>query len=172
VTDRMPEGAGYLLDEYDGPKFWERVNLHGGMSYLDDPLSLLTSDDGECWVWTGKAGHGNNPERRYGRWKRFGIEEPVHRLGLREFGVQIPAGYEVDHLCRNTLCVRHNHLEAVTHEENMARGVRARATQCKQGHEYSVENTRYAIKDGRRIRICRACLSAQRHEQYLHRKAS
>jgi len=33
----------------------------------------------------------------------------------------IPEGLELDHLCRQTLCIRPEHLEAVTHQENMRR---------------------------------------------------
>lgn len=37
----------------------------------------------------------------------------------------LPPGLELDHLCRNKSCVRPDHLEAVTHRENMRRAYAA-----------------------------------------------
>lgn len=34
----------------------------------------------------------------------------------------IPEGFELDHLCRNRSCVNVNHMEIVTHFENLRRG--------------------------------------------------
>jgi hypothetical protein len=38
----------------------------------------------------------------------------------------IPADLEIDHLCRTRHCANPRHMEAVTHLENMRRGVAAR----------------------------------------------
>lgn len=39
---------------------------------------------------------------------------------------KIPEGFELDHLCRTRSCVRPDHLEPVTHAENMRRGCRSK----------------------------------------------
>lgn len=77
-----------------------------------------------CWNWNRrvcKAG--------YGMANRRGTGNPpimAHRL-LYEIHVgMIPEGLEIDHLCRNRRCVNPAHLEPVTREENIRRGVEAR----------------------------------------------
>lgn len=57
----------------------------------------------------------------------------------RNFG-KIPLGFDLDHKCRNRGCVNLNHLELVTHKENVLRGIgptaiNAKKTHCKNGHE-------------------------------------
>jgi hypothetical protein len=78
----------------------------------------------------------------------------AHRVAYEHWCAPIGSGREIDHLCRNRACVNPNHLEAVSHRENVRRGLRgALTTHCAQGHEYTPENTaRY-----RGHRACRAC---------------
>lgn len=73
-----------------------------------------------CWLWTGavrKAGYGSFAVKRNGRW----TYTTSHRWAFEDRGGAIPDGYEVDHLCRRTSCVRPDHLEAVTGAENKRR---------------------------------------------------
>lgn len=157
MVNAIPTDAGQYLDEYDGPRFWEHVNLHGGTDYLDDPLARLDASAGECWTWSGWAA--GNGAHLYGRLNIFGTSVQAHNLGYREFGGSIPEGMVLDHLCRNTLCVRHNHLEPVTGIENVDRGLRGRPANptCKRGHPYDEANTRWGTRKGKPVRICRAC---------------
>jgi hypothetical protein len=55
----------------------------------------------------------------------------AHRYVYETHKEAIPNGLELDHLCRNTLCVNPNHLEPVTHAENCRRGKRAKLTHRK-----------------------------------------
>ena len=82
----------------------------------------------------------------------------VHRLAFEAWAGLIPDGMVIDHLCRERACCNPEHLEVVTNWENTLRGdnfmaSRARATHCKSGHEFTVENTR----ERGRLRQCREC---------------
>lgn len=87
----------------------------------------------------------------------------------------IPQGYEVDHLCNVPLCVRPEHLEAVTPAENIARSWqrtpdRPRPDHCPQGHDYTPENTLIRSDGYRACRICRQAKdqrAKQRKKQVL-----
>ena len=85
-----------------------------------------------CWIWSGTiAGNGYGimrmPERK---------TMVAHRFVFLSVGRVIPVGMELDHLCRNRRCVNPDHLEPVTHSENMLRAFAAagRASICKYGH--------------------------------------
>jgi len=112
----------------------------------------------ECLHWTGSI----SPEG-YGRINRL----YVHRVVYEECFGPIPAGKQIDHLCRVRDCFNPAHLEAVTHRENILRGVSASArnaqkTHCVHGHELSVENTYLRKdKDGRGCLRCRRRQSAE-----------
>lgn len=70
-----------------------------------------------CWLWLLSVGsHG------YGQSGRT----TAHRVSHEAFRGPIPEGYEVDHLCRNKLCVNPDHLEAVPPVENQRRMADAR----------------------------------------------
>ncbi|MBC7594517.1 MAG: hypothetical protein H7288_11365 [Kineosporiaceae bacterium] len=91
MTNTTPDDAGYYLDEYDGPRFWEHVSMRGGTGYLNDPLARLGKDAGECWTWRGWESNG------YGRINIFGKGTPAHVVGFLEYGGKIPKGYKIDH---------------------------------------------------------------------------
>ena len=76
-----------------------------------------------CWLWTAaKSPLG------YGRFRLIAPGEVYAHRYAYEFCVEhIPGGLEIDHLCRVRHCVFPNHLEVVTHRENVLRGIAARA---------------------------------------------
>jgi hypothetical protein len=83
-----------------------------------------------CWLWTGRV-----KENGYGA-KGLGL---AHRaVWTAEVG-PIADGMVLDHLCRRRLCVRPEHLEAVTQSVNLkrlsARGRHSKTGRCPRGHD-------------------------------------
>lgn len=86
----------------------------------------IIQGNGGCLVWIGariKTGYGQTR-----------VGNRVHMAHRAYFELRvgpIPEGLELDHLCRNRGCVNPDHLEPVTHKENLLRGTgwpgRARA---------------------------------------------
>lgn len=112
--------------------------------------------DNDCWIWIGAKW------ARYGKFYVRPKRHSAHRWGYEALVGPIPDGLELDHLCRNLLCVNPDHLEPVTHEENVRRGIvgavnRARqraVTHCPKGHPYNEQNTYYAARGSRNCRVC------------------
>lgn len=93
----------------------------------------------------------------YGRVHKTHGSVGAHRLAYLAAKGPIPEGLEIDHLCHHRWCVQPEHLEAVTHAENMRRrkpSVRSMATHCAHGHPLDEANA-YLSPRGRRK--CRQC---------------
>lgn len=129
----------------DSRKGWYRGNyyrfLFGHKGKLTTPVlrrfwtQVIVNPDTGCWEWVGghtASGYGyfNSP-----------LSASAHVFSYLTFNGPIPPGTEPDHVCRNRGCVNPDHLEAVTHQENVLRGVsvaatHARKTCCPKGHPY------------------------------------
>lgn len=73
----------------------------------------------DCWLWSGMKRKG------YGRFafpKRTTYVS-AHRWLFEIVVGRVPDGFELDHLCRTPACVNPDHLEAVTHSENLRRAL-------------------------------------------------
>jgi HNH endonuclease len=75
-------------------------------------------------------------------------------LSYQTFVADVPRGVDLDHKCRVRCCINPDHLEPVTHSENLKRsplmGRQAHKTHCPKGHPYSGTNNRGQ-------RICHTC---------------
>jgi hypothetical protein len=88
--------APFLLTGQDEARFWNRVERTEG-----------------CWLWRGtvmKIGYG---AIRFG-----GRNRTAHRVSYELNVGPIPEGKQIDHACRNRLCVNPDHLRPLTDGEN------------------------------------------------------
>lgn len=121
------------------------------MTYLDAFLAM--TDRSICWPWPGMWDVWG-----YGRVGVNGHQRGAHRAVYELMVGPVPDGLELDHLCRFRACVNPDHLEPVTHAENVRR-IHVRQTHCLYGHEFNEVNTRYR-GNARRCRVCERRRSA------------
>jgi len=121
-----------------------------------------------CWLWTAST-------KSFG-YAQFndGVTEGMvyaHRWSFQHFVGPVPAGKELDHLCRVRHCVNPQHLEPVTRRVNLARGVGPRRgpqkSHCPQGHPYDQNNTRVRNTPRGTKRICKTCERSQEQARHL-----
>jgi hypothetical protein len=118
--------------------------------------AAVTADG--CWPWQGhvhRSGYGMYFSRR-----RPGQTSRAHRLIYIALVGPVDADLDLDHTCRNTVCVNPAHLDPVPHHVNVLRGeapaaINARKTHCLRGHLLAGVNLRIRTADG--SRICRTC---------------
>lgn len=122
-----------------------------------------------CWLWEGKV-----DSRSYGLIYIGKIDGKVkyvlaHRAFYERFRGKIPEKMTLDHLCFQPCCVNPDHLEPKTLSENCSRQRSSLKKFCKNGHEFTEDNT--IIRKGNGRRDCRSCgRAAQR--KYQKRKAA
>ncbi len=88
----------------------------GGIEYTVD-------DETGCWLWIGARNHAGYSTRG-----QDGRKVMAHRYMWERHNGPVPPGLILDHLCRNPACVNPEHLEPVTHTENVRRGKAAKLT--------------------------------------------
>lgn len=110
---------------------------------------------GTCWIWKGtilQSGYGQIVIRNTKKAR-------AHRFMYERAKGKIPDGLQLDHLCRNKLCVNPDHLEIVTGRENLMRStsfvaINARKTHCHKGHPLFGTNLNITPMGSRRCKEC------------------
>ena len=117
-----------------------------------------------CWLWKGPVTAG------YSKAWFDGRSITGHRLMYTQFIAPVPRSLQLDHLCRNRLCVNPTHLEPVTSRENNLRNPRSMLsinsakTRCLNGHALAGPNL-YVDPRGRR-----QCKTCRRNAVYRYEK--
>lgn len=103
----------------------------------------------------------------YSRIKRDGKNIQAHRLAWEEANGTIPKGLVIDHLCRNRKCVEVDHLELVSQQVNVMRGLHNidNRTHCNKGHQF--EGNIMVRKNGKRE--CAECNRERARANYARK---
>ena len=103
------------------------TSLRANPEYVEEDRGFRTP----CWIWMRGRGTENKYGLQYGVARRPGESTPIsaQRFMYEHLIGPVPEGYDIDHRCRVTLCVNPDHLEAVTHEENVRRGGNAKLSE-------------------------------------------
>lgn len=129
---------------------------------LDDTTfwNHVDQDESGCWLWTAAT-----TPTGYGQFRFHDGSRAAHRLAYEQMVGPIPDGLELDHLCRVRNCVNPDHLEPVTHAENLRRRVLVRkGGQFHCGfteHPRTPENTRLKRRAGGDVEQCLTCERAR-----------
>src|SRR5688500_4996363 len=115
--------SGYVCRHGACDRSFNSVNgriAHEARGHLDPAVLFWAKVDktSTCWLWTGARHPLGYGHVRYGN-----RTSAAHRVAWELINGPIPEGLTLDHLCRVPACVRPDHLEPVTHRENVRRGI-------------------------------------------------
>lgn len=161
----------HFAADFCGPHYkrkWRHGDPLAGRALLDQgDLARMarhyTVDPSGCWLWTSKLDWTG-----YGRVQWRGKGHRAHRVMYQLLRGPIPEGLEPDHLCRVKRCVNPDHLELVTHAENLRRHYAPLVAACPHGHVYDEANT--FMDHGKRR--CRECMREQQRRRRARKKLS
>lgn len=97
------------------------IKGHGARKHYPEPIV----DTNGCWIWQGAV-----RQTGYGVLYR-GKCTSAYQVYYEKYKGPIPEGLDLDHLCRNRLCVNPDHLEPVTRAVNLQRGATAKLNPAK-----------------------------------------
>jgi hypothetical protein len=107
-----------------------------------------------CWVW-----QRTKNDKGYGRVWDDDRMAPAHRVYYERYVGPIPAGHQLDHLCRKPACVNPAHLEPVTPVENTRRGLRAKLSAEQVVEIKALKGMETTTSVGRRYDVAPATIS-------------
>lgn len=141
----------------------KRLPYSNLQEYLD--TRAIPEPNSGCYIWMGAITTSGYPAGN------------AHRRAYKLTGKTVPIGCELDHTCRVRCCINPDHLEPVTHKQNLLRGANTFAAlnknkvYCIRGHLLSA--TAYITKNG--SRTCRVCVNIKKSslkEYYSAKKAA
>lgn len=140
------------------------LKQHKTMDTLQGDIEYLP--EAGCWLWLRTLNSDGYGIVRCGKTMR-----PVHRIFYEHFVGVIPRDKQCHHICEVPACVNPKHIQLIRIADHTrihlgASWKRKRErTHCKNGHEYSFENT-YLYQSGKRA--CKSC----RNDSYHRNKSA
>ena len=106
----------------------------------------IAIDDTGCHVWTAAK-----DKDGYGQFRDGDKIRQAHSWACEQStGNPLPEGFEIDHICRNRACVNPQHLELVTHTENIRRQREAQERMKEQEEEKAEEKSERTLQRKRK----------------------
>lgn len=126
----------------------------------------MNSTDG-CWLYAGTIHHTG-----YGVINGMNNKPLlVHRIMYENFKGEIPPKMDIDHICNNPPCINPDHLQALTHHDNMRKNYKP--NHCNREHELTIDNVyTWVKKTGLISRRCKTCHRAWCANRKKRRKAA
>jgi hypothetical protein len=126
--------------------------------WIERVLMRVVQDSSGCWIWQGPK-----QQRGYGiKAHRYLSGQHVHRILYQlAFGQALGRWDYVCHMCDVPSCVNPAHMWIGSPADNQkdmqtkGRGKYQKATHCKQGHEFTPQNT--WVHERTKHRHCRTC---------------
>ena len=113
IAPRTNKKLGYVKGEPVKYIRGHAVKGRGNAYWIEEDRGYKTP----CWIWQGST-HGYPPNRLYAVATVNQKHVSVHKYRFEQKYGKIPDGYELHHMCEQTLCVNEDHLKLVTELEH------------------------------------------------------
>jgi hypothetical protein len=124
-------------------------------SWVQDVLTKIEyGATDQCWRWKGYHDVNGRPQQGT---NRAGVSQMVtHRVLAIFTGCPVPDGCEAHHTCETPWCVNPWHLRVLTQTGHRQQHRKAPVA-CRNGHDYTPENTGWTNRPAGPQRYCKQC---------------